>query len=119
MFAMLFNSFSQHPDFGQGPGVFPNDIAIIGIVDDGLGTAIAMASSRIDSGKGNIHGWGVTCASCEQPITLQAVDIPVITDAMCDAVYGDDYNPDVHICVWDDVNQQTGPCHVSLDSKPH
>lgn len=52
--------------------------------------------------------------SCALPITLQAVDIPVITDAECTAQWGNNYNGDVHVCVWDSVNQDRGACNVRL-----
>ena len=50
--------------------------------------------------------------SCALPITLQAVDIPVITDAECTAIWGNNYNGDVHVCVYDAVNQDRGACNV-------
>lgn len=55
----------QHPDYGQGPGFSPNDIAVIEAASEISGTNIAPATvARRDTnpgGDGWITGWGRTC----------------------------------------------------------
>merc|ERR1712080_732899 len=100
-----------HPNYGSGSGAFPNDISVVQLSGNAPCTPIAMSDTRIDSGDGQISGWGRTCGGCALPITLQAVDIPVITDAECTAIWGNNYNGDVHVCVYDSVNQDRGGCN--------
>merc|ERR1711893_11200 len=103
-----------HPNYGSGSGAFPNDISVVQLSSSAAGTnaePIAMASSRISIGSGVISGWGRTCGGCSLPITLQAVTIPVITDATCSGRWGSNYNSAIHVCVWDSVNQDRGACN--------
>ena len=50
------------------------------------------------------------------PNLLQEVEIPVITEQRCDERWQElDYDviSDIHVCVWDEVNQDKGSCNVS------
>merc|ERR1711893_391619 len=103
-----------HPNYGSVSGAFPNDISVVRLAGDATGPLadpIAMATSRINSGMGVISGWGRLCGGCPLPITLQYVDIPVLTDAECASRWGANYNSAVHVCVWDSVNQDIGSCN--------
>ena len=53
----------------------------------------------------------------ELPNILQEVEIPVITEQLCDERWQElDYDviSDIHVCVWDEVNQDKGSCNVRL-----
>ena len=50
------------------------------------------------------------------PNLLQEVLIPVISQEQCDAKWSElDYDviSDIHVCVWDEVEQDKGSCNVS------
>ena len=44
---------------------------------------------------------------------LREANIPVITSDTCDTMWGDSFNSQVHICVWDAVTMDKGACNVS------
>jgi hypothetical protein len=54
----------QHPDYDQGPGFTPNDIAVVFAPTELSGTNIAPATVPTEGnpgGNGWITGWGRTC----------------------------------------------------------
>ena len=64
---VIFYFDDQHPEYGFGPGSFPNDISVIVLAEDAdlnnpLIETIAMANTGDnDEGKrGTILGWGYT-----------------------------------------------------------
>ena len=51
------------------------------------------------------------------PNLLQEATIPVITEQRCDEKWLElDYDviSDIHVCVWDEVNQDKGSCNVCI-----
>ena len=75
------------------------------VVPGGVDTGIDRTSQTC-----YITGWGRTCGSCGIPVTLQEVQIPVISDSTCSNRWGNSYNSNLHVCVWGGVGGGIGSC---------
>jgi len=108
-------SVNINPDYGTGPGFSPNDINIVTATEEISGTNISPATIAPDATNpetlGIISGWGRLCGGCDLPITLQYVEIPIISDDLCADRHGSSFDPSNMICVWDEVNQDKGACN--------
>ena len=51
------------------------------------------------------------------PKILQEASTDVLTNEQATEIWGEDYNGDIHICVQDLENQETGACSVCEKSK--
>ena len=60
-----FNKF-QHPLYNTGFGTMGNDLAILQLEEDAVGTniePIPIAEFRLNGGWGHMSGWGLLCGS--------------------------------------------------------
>jgi len=111
-------SITRHPEYNVGQGFTPNDVAVVGANVPINGASIAAVPGGICNGENResqtcyITGWGRTCGTCALPTVLQETSTPVISDALCTTEWGaNNYNPALMICVFDEVNQNTGSCN--------
>jgi len=108
------SSIVRHPDYNVGSGFTPNDVAVVGAAVPIDGVNIAPAPGGLDTGIDRtshecwISGWGRTCGGCALPVALQEANVPVIDDATCTSMWTTNYNPALHICVY---NGQSGSCN--------
>jgi len=114
-----YDTITRHPDYDVGQGFTPNDIAVVRL--DGTGVDLTNPNIRavdgFDIGVDRtrqtcfITGWGRTCGNCPLPMALQEVQIPVIDEDVCQTLWDVSYNPALHICLYDAVNQDIGSCN--------
>jgi secreted trypsin-like serine protease len=110
------SAITRHPDYNQGQGFTPNDIAVVQAsqtISCANCEAITVARSAISTGAtGDITGWGKVCGDavgCGISDVLQVAGLPVISAAECDSIMGAvSHNPDVMICLFDG---QQGACN--------
>ena len=50
--------------------------------------------------------------TCTNPIALQGLFIPIISDEECSAIFGEDFNPAIQICVYGGEDAGIGACNV-------
>lgn len=50
---------------------------------------------------------------CAIPTELQGIEIPIIPDADCEAIWGDSFQPSNMICVLDTDDASSSACNVS------
>ena len=109
----------QHPDYGSGPGAFPNDIAVIELttaanLDSAFIDTIAMAEGDYDYAGERciISGWGVTTeGGGSLPAILQEAQTNVISNAECEGTWGSNIN-DGHVCIHN-PDEGVSSCNVS------
>jgi len=110
-------SVVRHPEYNQGAGFTPNDVAVVGASVPINGGSIIAVPGGIDDGENResqtcyITGWGRTCGNCALPVVLQEANTPVITPELCRSEHGVSYQEANMICVFDQVNQDTGACN--------
>lgn len=111
-----------NPDYDDStPGAFPNDVCVIetaGLPINGGNVQFVPAIEAAGAGDDDrinhecwITGWGRLVGGGPLPVALQEVRIPVISNAVASSQWGINYNPNVHICVWDAVGQDIGSCN--------
>nr|AKV16218.1 putative trypsin-like serine protease [Phragmatopoma lapidosa] len=113
-------AITRNPDYSGScgsSGCYPNDIAVMQTSSSiNLGNAF-IETIGLDDGAETvgqecyITGWGRTCGSCALPAALQEAEIDVISHADCDSYWGSSYNGAVHVCVFDNANQEKGACN--------
>jgi len=87
-----------------GPFGFENDICLINHETVELGgniMGVTMPSQGQDWDAGSnarVSGWGTLSSGGSSPDTLQAVNVPVVSDADCEDAYGSDMDGPTMIC---------------------
>merc|ERR1712227_619111 len=93
-----------HP--GYGPFGYENDICLINheTVEFGgniMGVTMPEQDQDWDAGStARVSGWGTLSSGGSSPDTLQAVNVPVVSDADCADAYGSDMDPLCGIVSW-------------------
>ena len=99
----------MHPSYKNGSDYFENDIALIRVYPPwnlslpGIAPIDIPESSYEATGDAVVSGWGDTSENPEppkplDPILLQKVTVPIITDTECRKVYGETKITDSMLC---------------------
>jgi len=110
---------NDHPQYDSPatPGAFPNDLAVLqvsGITNGNTIQAVPGGLTGVNDHTGRqcfISGWGRTCGACALPVALQHTQISAISNAQCTGQWGNNYNANVHQCVWESGSQDVGSCN--------
>ncbi|XP_069107875.1 trypsin alpha-like [Argopecten irradians] len=97
-----------NPNYGEGLGAFPNDIAILMVEDMALSKdaqAISLTErsndelAALNKSSCRITGWGRTSSAGSLPQILQGTNVDVLADSNCRRIWGSSVNDPIHICV--------------------
>jgi len=103
----------SHPNYNQGVGAYPNDIALLktsGALTDASFSHIQLATSDdtdFTDQTCTITGWGVTESGSISNQLLETTGT-ILSDGGCEAHWSTNYNSNAHICIHNDV---TGSCN--------
>ncbi len=84
----VYDVISRHPNYDEGNGYYPNDIALIHVPGAGVETDhfYTKPIEAFDTGSDRTGqscwttGWGSSCAGCALSSQLQKAETPVISE---------------------------------------
>ena len=115
----------NHPDYNS-PVSLNNDFAIIHLntpVQIGTRAAPAclpdstLAGSFLDDKTMTVSGWGALCSGCSSPSALNVVNVPGVSNAVCNEKYGSGRITDQMVCAGNTVNGGIDSCQGDSGGK--
>ncbi|XP_045194612.2 fibrinolytic enzyme, isozyme C-like [Mercenaria mercenaria] len=106
----------MHESYGQGPGAFPNDVALLRLRQNGVDITkniitIAKGTEDYAGQICTISGWGVKVDGSGAS-KLKKADVTVLTKTQCVGYWGSQNILDQHICVKGyDTTEGSGSCN--------
>jgi len=109
---------SDHPDYNTPVG-YNNDFSIVHLnTPVKIGTRAApaclpdskMAGNFLDDKTMTVSGWGRLCSGCLSPPSLNVVDVPGVSNAVCTEKHGRRRITDKMVCAGNTVNGGVDSC---------